>query len=260
MSSASPIFSLRAQCTHRAQDNLLPDCTCTQFFPLPYDQILCAKCGHGIHSHADYLSRSVHQCSATQCAAFVQRTALTQQCTCSIEIDGHTSVLNPYRLTTQPSSLDAFIAASNERPDTVRQQFQSMTSSSSYYGASPSPYHSSPSPSKSYGPLDFISVGSAQLNSAFNTVSNALSAYDSIDHILALGQPTQASSHTSFDPAPTTQPQARGHVGAVPQAAAWENVDFAQHQGRDSAASPDSTHYQRRSRNDRSFIPYVPKV
>ncbi len=42
------------------------------FCVLTYLQFACSKCGHGIHSHVDYVSKIVHHCSASHCAAYVQ--------------------------------------------------------------------------------------------------------------------------------------------------------------------------------------------
>ncbi|KAK0197577.1 hypothetical protein F5146DRAFT_52539 [Armillaria mellea] len=59
---------------------------------------VCASCGHGIHSHVDYVSTMVCHIVATQCAAYIQETPLTQRCTCSVHVADHQPILNLHRL------------------------------------------------------------------------------------------------------------------------------------------------------------------
>ncbi|KAK0240606.1 hypothetical protein EDD85DRAFT_495524 [Armillaria nabsnona] len=89
----------RGQCI-RATDDAL-QCLCVWYTeptsPL-VNQYICAACGHGIHSHVDYVSTTVCHNVATHCAAFVQKTPLTQRCTCSVHLADHRPILNLHRL------------------------------------------------------------------------------------------------------------------------------------------------------------------
>ncbi|KAK0225246.1 hypothetical protein EDD85DRAFT_225950 [Armillaria nabsnona] len=62
------------------------------------NKFACSKCGHGIHSHVDYVSKIVHHCSASHCAAYVQESPRTQACTCAAMLISHRPMQNPYRL------------------------------------------------------------------------------------------------------------------------------------------------------------------
>ncbi len=37
---------------------------------LMFSQLICGRCGHGIHAHRDYVSMFVHHCPAMNCAAY----------------------------------------------------------------------------------------------------------------------------------------------------------------------------------------------
>ncbi|KAK0244013.1 hypothetical protein EDD85DRAFT_183532 [Armillaria nabsnona] len=95
MSSAA--LPSRGQCT-RVTDNI-QHCQCPWFVLNFLDQPewhVC-QCGHGMHAHADYVSTVVHRCVATNCVAFIQKTARTQGCTCSASLIDHNPVMNMYR-------------------------------------------------------------------------------------------------------------------------------------------------------------------
>ncbi|KAK0197578.1 hypothetical protein F5146DRAFT_1015957 [Armillaria mellea] len=99
MSSSLLSIPSRGRCIHAT--DYAPECQCVWFTeptsPL-LDQFSCAACGHSIHSHVDYVSTTVCHIVATQCAAYVQKTPLTQRCTCSVHLADHTPVLNSHRL------------------------------------------------------------------------------------------------------------------------------------------------------------------
>ncbi|KAK0228105.1 hypothetical protein IW262DRAFT_1348913 [Armillaria fumosa] len=99
MPSSLTAIPSRGQCIHAT--DYAPECQCVWFTeptsPL-LNQFICAACGHGIHSHVDYVSTTVCHNIATQCAAYVQKTPLTQRCTCSAHIADHRPILNLHRL------------------------------------------------------------------------------------------------------------------------------------------------------------------
>ncbi|KAK0433493.1 uncharacterized protein EV420DRAFT_1690546 [Desarmillaria tabescens] len=99
MSSTAPL-PIRERCVDAGS----VFCQCSRFTPYrdesqwhTLDQSRCI-CGHGIHAHADYLSPVVHQCPATCCVAFVQKTPQTQECTCTALLVDHKAVVNLYRI------------------------------------------------------------------------------------------------------------------------------------------------------------------
>ncbi|KAK0228107.1 hypothetical protein IW262DRAFT_1348928 [Armillaria fumosa] len=99
MSSSLKAIPYRGQCI-QTTDYVLR-CQCVWYTeptsPL-LNQFICAVCGHGIHSHVDYVSTTVCHNVATQCAAYVQKTPLTQRCTCSVHLADHRPILNLHRL------------------------------------------------------------------------------------------------------------------------------------------------------------------
>ncbi|KAK0458405.1 uncharacterized protein EV420DRAFT_1542078 [Desarmillaria tabescens] len=98
--SLSPLTALppRGQCT-QVIDNV-QHCHCPCFTPpasILLDQNICGLCGHGIHSHVDYVSMVVDHYPQTQCAAYVQKTPLTQCCTCEAWLSDHVAINNWFR-------------------------------------------------------------------------------------------------------------------------------------------------------------------
>ncbi|KAK0225158.1 hypothetical protein EDD85DRAFT_1027489 [Armillaria nabsnona] len=85
----------RGQCIQHT-DNIHEGCQCSWFASMSLDQYICGACGHGIHSHVDYVSMIVNHYPATQCAAYVQKTPLTQRCTCGIWLSDHVAIDNLY--------------------------------------------------------------------------------------------------------------------------------------------------------------------
>ncbi|KAK0458404.1 uncharacterized protein EV420DRAFT_1542077, partial [Desarmillaria tabescens] len=88
----------RARCLEADGSN---PCQCQWFTSPPSlaaSKFTCTGCGHGIHSHADYVSKMVHFCSPTHCAAYVQETPRTQACTCTAMLVSHRPMQNPYRI------------------------------------------------------------------------------------------------------------------------------------------------------------------
>ncbi|KAK0210323.1 hypothetical protein DFS33DRAFT_1292345 [Desarmillaria ectypa] len=103
--SMAPIkVPYRARCLEVA-DGSNP-CQCQWFISPPSlvaNKFACSKCGHGIHAHADYVSKIVHHCSPTHCVAYVQETPRTQACTCTAMLVHHRPMQNPYRLPEAPT-------------------------------------------------------------------------------------------------------------------------------------------------------------
>ncbi|PBK58465.1 hypothetical protein ARMSODRAFT_967698 [Armillaria solidipes] len=93
MSLTNSAPSLRGQCVEHTDYTF---CLCSHFFPAR-DAHYCT-CGHGIHAHVDYISMVVHHCPATHCAAYVQDTPQTQECTCAAPLIDHVPIVNPYRV------------------------------------------------------------------------------------------------------------------------------------------------------------------
>ncbi|KAK0183923.1 hypothetical protein F5146DRAFT_1077070 [Armillaria mellea] len=76
-------------------------CQCRWFVSPPSsaeNKFACSKCGHGIHSHVDYVSKIVHHCSTSHCAAYCQESPRTQVCTCAALLINHRPMQNIYRL------------------------------------------------------------------------------------------------------------------------------------------------------------------
>ncbi|PBK87476.1 hypothetical protein ARMGADRAFT_1085496 [Armillaria gallica] len=82
MSSAS--IPPRGQCIQHT-DNIHEDCQCSWFVSTLLDQYIC-----------DYVSMIVNHYPATQCAAYVQKTPLTQRCTCGTWLSDHVAIDNLY--------------------------------------------------------------------------------------------------------------------------------------------------------------------
>ncbi|PBK80440.1 hypothetical protein ARMGADRAFT_78141 [Armillaria gallica] len=89
------VFPSRGQCT-QVTDNV-QRCQCPSFASRLLDPYICVNCGHGIHAHADYVSMVVNHHPPTKCAAYVQKTPLTQCCTCEIWLCDHLPTNNLYR-------------------------------------------------------------------------------------------------------------------------------------------------------------------
>ncbi|KAK0183932.1 hypothetical protein F5146DRAFT_1130450 [Armillaria mellea] len=103
MSSAA--LPSRGQCIQVT--DALQLCQCPSFAPSTLDQHICGWCGHGIHTHVDYVSLFVHQCPAMNCAAYYPKTPRVQACTCSASLIEHMPVVNVYRsLATLPYGAD----------------------------------------------------------------------------------------------------------------------------------------------------------
>ncbi|KAK0197587.1 hypothetical protein F5146DRAFT_1016015 [Armillaria mellea] len=104
MSAAS--FPSRSQCIHDTGTN--DHCHCPQFAAALLDPYICANCVHGIHTHVDYVSMVVSHYPPTQCAAYVQKTPLTQRCTCEAQLCDHIAIDNLYRSTEPWNVLNYF--------------------------------------------------------------------------------------------------------------------------------------------------------
>ncbi|KAK0448263.1 uncharacterized protein EV420DRAFT_1750938 [Desarmillaria tabescens] len=153
MSSAAPPLN-RGHCIYVT--DLIHYCRCLSFAPHAsplQDRFSCATCGHGIHAHVDYISAFVHRSLVSHCAAYAQRTLGTQECTCMLQLVGHTAVLNPHRSTVLYSPPAPFVASSQRgslpshmnipRPSggTVNSQFAPVELISSRGLTVPDPYH-----------------------------------------------------------------------------------------------------------------------
>ncbi|KAK0240607.1 hypothetical protein EDD85DRAFT_999986 [Armillaria nabsnona] len=115
MSSTSLPFRARCIQVHGAIA-----CGCPWFIPPVspmLDQSSCARCGHGIHGHVDYVSMFIHCCAATQCAAYVQKTPQTQACTCSAQLVDHGLTANQY-LPVDPSNITGLFRDNVQANDT----------------------------------------------------------------------------------------------------------------------------------------------
>ncbi|KAK0183938.1 hypothetical protein F5146DRAFT_1077130 [Armillaria mellea] len=99
-------FPSRSQCIHDTGTN--NHCHCPQFAPTLLDPYTCANCVHGIHTHVDYVSMVVSHYPPTQCAAYVQKTPLTQRCTCETQLCDHIAIDNLYRSAEPWNVLDYF--------------------------------------------------------------------------------------------------------------------------------------------------------
>ncbi|KAK0445563.1 hypothetical protein EV421DRAFT_330417 [Armillaria borealis] len=106
MCSTNSASSIRGQCVEHTDYAF---CVCPRFLPAraetwqypSSDNVVPAyhcTCGHGIHAHVDYLSPVVRHCPSTHCAAYVQKTPQTQDCTCGAPLADHVAIVNSYRL------------------------------------------------------------------------------------------------------------------------------------------------------------------
>ncbi|KAK0210322.1 hypothetical protein DFS33DRAFT_1483432 [Desarmillaria ectypa] len=91
---SSAVFPSRGQCI-QVTDNI-QQCQCPWFVSTLLDQYICGQCGHGIHTHVDYVSMVVNHYPATQCVTYVQKTPLTQRCTCEVWLYDHVATDNLY--------------------------------------------------------------------------------------------------------------------------------------------------------------------
>lgn len=101
---ALPHIPSRGQCI-RVIDKY---CQCPWFVSTLLDQSICGQCAHGIHAHVDYVSMVVNYYPANQCAAYVQKTPLTQCCTCEAWLCDHVATNNPYCIPEPWKVLDSF--------------------------------------------------------------------------------------------------------------------------------------------------------
>ncbi len=73
---------------------------------LTLSQYICGACGHGIHSHVDYVSMIVNHYPATQCAAYVQKVScsplLVARAHAAYAIDTSDTALHVWNLAFQP--------------------------------------------------------------------------------------------------------------------------------------------------------------
>ncbi|KAK0228082.1 hypothetical protein IW262DRAFT_1292972 [Armillaria fumosa] len=141
---SSIVLPSRGQCI-QTTDNL-QHCQCLWFFPPELsllDQDICSLCGHGIHTHADYVLTVVNHCPENRCVAYTQKTPLTQFCTCGAQNFQHIATYNPCRLPEPWTVLDYFSPGSIGSPgattisysDKVNNPFSPRTTSSDYTAA-----------------------------------------------------------------------------------------------------------------------------
>ncbi|KAK0240658.1 hypothetical protein EDD85DRAFT_1021864 [Armillaria nabsnona] len=154
----------RGQCIQITDNSY--HCQCQWFFPPEsslLDQNICGLCGHGIHAHVDYVSTVVNHCPANQCAAYAQKTTLTQRCTCEAQFCEHVAADNLHRILDPWAVLDYFnpdingpssSAPTSSYSNDANSPFSPNTMSSDYHTAvlsrdtrniSPTPFTPSPS-------------------------------------------------------------------------------------------------------------------
>ncbi|PBK80425.1 hypothetical protein ARMGADRAFT_77895 [Armillaria gallica] len=104
MSMSSAALPSRRQCIQDTGNY----CQCPWFASSLLDQNICGLCGHGIHAHVDYVSMVIHHYPARQCAEYVQKTPLTQRCTCEAQLCDHVPTDNLYRSAEPWTVLDYF--------------------------------------------------------------------------------------------------------------------------------------------------------
>ncbi|SJL04546.1 uncharacterized protein ARMOST_07913 [Armillaria ostoyae] len=178
MSSSLTSIPSRGQCIHAT--DCAPECQCVWFIePTPplLNQFSCAACGHGIHSHVDYVSTTVCHNVATHCAAYVQKTPLTQRCTCSVHLADHIPILNLHRLQ-DPFYVLGLLATSIK-----------IQSDGPHLGVDNAPYIPSTSASGTLAPPDdATNITSSQTHMPSPSTSQSMSAT----------QTTQSSDHHEF--------------------------------------------------------------
>ncbi|SJL04574.1 uncharacterized protein ARMOST_07941 [Armillaria ostoyae] len=139
---SSIVFPSRGRCIQITDSQ---PCLCLWFFPPEsplLDQDICGLCGHGIHAHADYVSTVVNHYPANQCAAYAQKTRLTQRCTCEAQFCEHIATDNSYRLPEPWTVLDYFNPDSNGPSPSA--------TLSSYSNDDNSPFSPNTTPSSNY--------------------------------------------------------------------------------------------------------------
>ncbi|KAK0483171.1 hypothetical protein IW261DRAFT_1560958 [Armillaria novae-zelandiae] len=135
------------------------------------NQFICAACGHSIHSHVDYVSTTVCHNVATQCAAYVQKTPLTQRCTCSVHLADHRPILNLHRL---------------QDPFSILDDIGALLTDGSLSGANNAPYIPSSSGSGALGhPEDAANITYSQTDMSTPSTSqstNTTQTTENLDH------------------------------------------------------------------------------
>ncbi|KAK0474979.1 hypothetical protein IW261DRAFT_1498049 [Armillaria novae-zelandiae] len=104
---SSPPIPSRGRCI-QATDSV-HQCQCPSFASPLLDPNICINCRHGIHAHADYVSMVVHHYPPTQCIAYVQKTPLTQRCTCEIWLCDHLPTNNSHHSAEPWAVLDQYL-------------------------------------------------------------------------------------------------------------------------------------------------------
>ncbi|PBK58333.1 hypothetical protein ARMSODRAFT_1028335 [Armillaria solidipes] len=183
----------RSQCIHdTGTDN---HCHCPQFAPTLLDPYICANCVHGIHTHVDYVSMVAIHYPPTRCAAFVQKTPLTQCCTCEAQLHDHIAIDNPYRSAEPWNVLDYFpdsdVPSSNVRVashsnDTINMPnsmpFPSNTANENLMPVTPMPTYSNYIGSHSFSPsCDARSIPFNPTIQSYPSASSALSSIQGPD-------------------------------------------------------------------------------
>ncbi|KAK0483157.1 hypothetical protein IW261DRAFT_1461782 [Armillaria novae-zelandiae] len=111
---SSILLPSRGQCIQITDDR--QPCQCVWFFPpesplldqvgshppalvmLMLSQDICGRCRHGVHAHVNYISTVVNNYPGNRCAAYAEKTRLTQDCTCGAQFYDHIATYNLYRL------------------------------------------------------------------------------------------------------------------------------------------------------------------
>ncbi|KAK0458386.1 uncharacterized protein EV420DRAFT_354027 [Desarmillaria tabescens] len=137
----------------------------SSIFSCSCSQNICGLCGHGIHAHVDYVSTVVNHYPANQCAAYVQKTPLTQRCTCEAQFYEHVAIYNSYRFPEPWTVFDLFGQRNNS---------SSLSTTSSYYS-------NGANATIPFTPTPVSSPSSSSISSAFqpDTTQNFPGGYSS---------------------------------------------------------------------------------
>ncbi|KAK0431386.1 uncharacterized protein EV420DRAFT_1490817 [Desarmillaria tabescens] len=136
----SIILPSRARCIYVTEGTI--DYCCPWFIPPPspeQNQFTCALCGHGIHTHADYVSVVVHQQPEMHWVAYVQKTPVVQLCTCETLLYNHVASNNPFYFDNMWNILDSF-PNNTQNPYTINPAFFRSASLSEFTHSMDAPY------------------------------------------------------------------------------------------------------------------------
>ncbi|KAK0502772.1 hypothetical protein EDD18DRAFT_605993 [Armillaria luteobubalina] len=177
---SSIVLPSRGQCI-QITDNSQP-CQCVWFFPPEsplLDQDICGLCGHDIHAHADYVSIVVNHCPVNRCAAYAQKTRLTQFCTCGAQICEHIATYNQYRLPEPWTVLDYWNPGNISPPSTTKISYSNDANSPFFLITTSSVYTAAISPGDSVTPAPVYSPSATSPSSAIQPDTTGSLRYNS---------------------------------------------------------------------------------